>query len=71
VVDTLKKVLYHGHELNTDELGKELGDLLWYLVLLCETTGLTLEEVMEANVAKLRRRYPQGFDPKRSQVREE
>ena len=36
VVDTLKKVLYHSHELNVTELKKELGDLLWYMVILCE-----------------------------------
>lgn len=71
VVDHLKKVLYHGHELDTTELCKEMGDLLWYLILLCETTGLTLDEVMQANVAKLRKRYPDGFDAQRSQQRED
>ena len=71
IVDLIKKVLYHDHELDTDKLCKEIGDLLWYFVLLCETTGLTLEQVMETNVAKLRKRYPEGFDAQRSQQREE
>jgi NTP pyrophosphatase (non-canonical NTP hydrolase) len=39
------------------------------MTLLCETVGLTLEDVMQANVAKLRQRYPQGFDARRSQQR--
>ncbi|HTK05992.1 MAG TPA: nucleoside triphosphate pyrophosphohydrolase family protein [Ktedonobacteraceae bacterium] len=70
VVDHLKKVLYHGHDLDTNALCKEIGDLLWYLILLCETTGLTLDEVMQANVEKLRKRYPEGFDRQRSLNRE-
>lgn len=69
VVDSLKKVLYHGHELDVTALRKEVGDLLWYLVLLCDTAGFTLDEAMQANVEKLRQRYPHGFDPQRSQNR--
>lgn len=71
IVDTLKKILYHSHELNVSELCKEIGDLLWYVVLLCDTVGLTLDDVMQANVEKLRKRYPQGFDPERSRIRQE
>ncbi|HEY1348831.1 MAG TPA: nucleoside triphosphate pyrophosphohydrolase family protein [Ktedonobacteraceae bacterium] len=69
VVDIVKKVLYHAHELDTSALCKEVGDLLWYVVLLCETVGLTLDEVMKTNVEKLRQRYPDGFDPQRSRTR--
>jgi NTP pyrophosphatase (non-canonical NTP hydrolase) len=48
-----------------------LGDVLWYFVFLCETAGLTVEEVMEANVAKRRKRYPDGFSNERSRQRED
>ena len=71
VVDTVKKVLYHSHGLDVSALSKEMGDLLWYVTLLCETVGLTLDDVMRANVEKLRKRYPDGFDPQRSQTRQE
>ncbi|SRR6266700_7356048 len=71
VVDTVKKVLYHSHELDISALRKEVGDLLWYMVLLCDTVGLTLEDVMQANVEKLRQRYPDGFDAQRSKTRQE
>ncbi len=70
VVDTIKKVLYHTHELDNDALCEEIGDLLWYMVLLCDTVGLSLEGVMQANMEKLRKRYPEGFDPQRSKMRE-
>lgn len=32
--------------------------------------GMTLEDVCQLNVDKLRRRYPDGFDPERSRHRE-
>jgi NTP pyrophosphatase (non-canonical NTP hydrolase) len=69
VVDLIKKVLYHSHELDTTALCQEMGDLLWYMTVLCETVGLTLDGVMRANIEKLYRRYPHGFDPERSQQR--
>jgi len=71
VVDIIKKKLYHAHELDVSVLGKEVGDLLWYIVLLCDTVGLTLDEVMRMNVDKLRKRYPSGFDEQRSLFRQE
>ena len=71
VVDIVKKVLYHAHELEISSLSKEVGDLLWYITLLCDTVGLTLDDVMQMNVEKLRKRYPDGFDPQRSQKRQE
>ena len=33
--------------------------------------GVTLEDAMEHNIDKLRRRYPDGFDPERSLHRSE
>jgi NTP pyrophosphatase (non-canonical NTP hydrolase) len=71
VVDTVKKVLYHSHELDISSLSKEVGDLLWYMVLLCDTVGFTLDDVMQANVEKLRKRYPHGFDTQKSRERQE
>ena len=40
-----------------DELKKELGDVLWYLVGLCFACGFTLEEVYYLNKKKLEDRY--------------
>ena len=36
-----------------DSLKHELGDVLWYLTMLCTELNLTLEEVAEANINKL------------------
>ncbi|PDV96666.1 nucleoside triphosphate pyrophosphohydrolase family protein [Candidatus Chloroploca asiatica] len=71
VADTLKKWAFHGHPLDEAALRNELGDVLWYVALAADALGLTLEEIMEANIAKLRRRYPEGFSRERSLERSE
>lgn len=68
--DYLKKVVFHGHELNDDKLCKELGDVLWYVATLATTAGLTLSEIAGANIKKLKQRYPNGFDTQSSVNRE-
>jgi len=35
------------------KLKKEMGDCFWYLARLCDELNLTIEEVLEVNVAKL------------------
>lgn len=71
VADVVKKALFQGHELDEEHLAEELGDVAWYLVLCCHSIGLTLEGVLQGNINKLRRRYPEGFDKARSINREE
>lgn len=51
---------YGKHFTAADVLG-ELGDALWYLTMLADEYGLTLDEIMEANIAKLEARHPDGF----------
>jgi phosphoribosyl-ATP pyrophosphohydrolase len=50
-------------------LAKELGDVLWYIAALCTRAGLNMGDVMEANIAKLRQRYPDGYSAEASQAR--
>jgi NTP pyrophosphatase (non-canonical NTP hydrolase) len=69
--DAVKKWRYHAHPLDEAELGKELGDVLWYAALACDALGLQLGDVMAANIEKLHRRYPDGFSGERSLHREE
>jgi NTP pyrophosphatase (non-canonical NTP hydrolase) len=61
VVDLLKKHVFHEHPLDTAKLAEELGDALWYLSLVATTAGLGLEQIAAGNIAKLKRRYPEGF----------
>lgn len=70
-IDIVKKWLAQGHELDKDKLAKELGDICWYLAETATALGLSLEDIMAANIEKLRKRYPEGFDTARSVNRAE
>lgn len=66
VIDLLKKHEFQGHDLDRDKLIDEAGDVAWYLALLASALGVTLEEIMQKNVDKLKKRYPDGFDKDKS-----
>ena len=70
-IDIVKKWLAQGHELDKEKLAKELGDIAWYLAETATALDLNLEDVFEANIEKLKKRYPEGFDSQRSIHREE
>ena len=70
-IDIVKKWLAQGHELDKEKLAKELGDICWYVAETATALGLSLEDIMEANIEKLRKRYPEGFDTQRSVHRQE
>lgn len=59
VCDHAKKVAFHGQDMDRSKLLKEMGDVLWYFALLASLYGMTLDEIMEANVYKLCDRYSQ------------
>ena len=65
-IDIVKKWLAQGHELDREKLAKELGDICWYLAETATALGLSLEDIMAANIEKLKARYPEGFDTARS-----
>lgn len=57
----VKKWLEYGQPLDLTNLKEEIGDCLWRLCQACDAVGFTLEEVMEANLAKLKIRYGDGI----------
>ena len=71
VAEHVKKHLFHDTPLDRDAVVKELGDVLWYVAAMAGALGIPLAEVGETNIAKLRRRYPEGFDEARSRERVE
>lgn len=62
----VKKEFYHEHPRDPLHVLEEAGDILFYLDWLLSLYGWTLEQAMVENVNKLKRRYPEGFDPERS-----
>lgn len=63
ITDAWKKVAYHHHPMDKEHFKRELGDVLWYIALISETLGFTIEDVAETNINKLKTRYPNGWDP--------
>ena len=69
-----KKVFQADSKFSNDEIfhmKRELGDVLWYWVQGCKALGFTPDEVMDENIRKLEKRYPNGFEVVRSEVREQ
>lgn len=72
--EILKKILFQGRTFNENErfhMKRELGDVLWYWVQGCIALGYDPEEVMRENITKLEKRYPNGFEIVRSEIREQ
>lgn len=65
-IDIVKKWLAQGHELDKEHLAKELGDIAWYLAEAATALDMNLSDVLQANIDKLKKRYPQGFEVQRS-----
>ena len=69
-VDLVKKHLFQGHALDKEKFVKELGDIAWYLAEAATAVGVPLGDILEMNIEKLKKRYPEGFDPEKSVNRE-
>lgn len=70
-IDLLKKHRAQGAALDIDRLAKEVGDCLWYIAEFAEASGISLAEIAQRNIAKLKARYPEGFSEERSNNRAE
>ncbi len=64
--DAVKKHLFQGHPLDREHLIEELGDILWYIFEGANFLGVEPDEIAQRNIDKLKKRYPDGFDPERS-----
>lgn len=70
VADMVKKCWMQGHTLDLQHLAKELGDICWYIAETATAIGYDLGAIMQMNIDKLKKRYPDGFSAERSQHRE-
>jgi hypothetical protein len=64
ILNIYKKILRDSvdRDYATSYLRQEVGDLLWYLAIVAEAHGLSLEEIAQANLERARNRYPIGSD---------
>ena len=60
-IDPVKKHQFYGKPLDTENLIEELGDILWYAALACDSLQISMEDVAIRNIEKLTKRYPDKF----------
>lgn len=61
LVDAIKKHSIYGKPLDQQNVIEECGDLLFYIQGVLNELNLTISEVMDMNVHKLSKRYPQTY----------
>lgn len=61
VLGVVRKHRFQGRPLDRGAVVEEVGDVLWCLAALAASLGITLDEAAESNLAKLRRRHPDGL----------
>jgi len=71
LTDLFKKWIFHNAPLDEAHAKKEVGDVCWYIALICQSMGWNLSKIMEINIDKLKARYPEGFDTEKSNHRKE
>ena len=70
--EIVKKCIFQGKEYDDttkNKLKDELSDVMWYIAQGCIALDTNIEELMDINMAKLKDRYPTGFDKGRSNAR--
>ena len=68
-INIVKKYVAQGHDLDKEHLAKELGDIAWYLAETATALGISLETILQMNIDKLKKRYPDGFSSEKSKER--
>jgi NTP pyrophosphatase (non-canonical NTP hydrolase) len=59
--DALKKHVFYGKEIDPVNVKEEIGDIMWYVAILCDHYQISLEEIMQKNIEKLQQRYGGKF----------
>ena len=74
-MEIVKKMIFQSKPWNEEtrtHLIKELGDTMWYVAQACIALDVSFDEVIQTNIDKLMKRYPNGFfDAYYSENREE
>ena len=67
VASCIKKTFAHKNDVGIEGIKENIGDTLWYAAMICNFFKWDMQDILEANVNKLKARYPQGFTEKDAQ----
>lgn len=70
-VSGILQKMYQGHAFDKSHMILELGDCMWMIAEACEALDVDMDEVMNLNIVKLKKRYPDGFKAEQSLHRAE
>jgi len=62
-MEIVKKMIFQGKPANDDNLEHlkiELGDIMWYVAQACMALEVDMNDVLDTNIKKLEKRYPDG-----------
>ena len=75
IMEIVKKLIFQGKKWDDEtvyHLKRELGDVMWYVTQCLIALDVSIDEIVDMNVDKLKKRYPGGeFDPYYSENRQE
>jgi NTP pyrophosphatase (non-canonical NTP hydrolase) len=69
LLDAIKKSWIYHKPLNDHNVMEECGDALFYIQMICNHYGITITDLVEQNMEKLRKRYPDGYSDAAAQAR--
>ena len=70
LLDAVKKALFYNKPLDKTNLIEECGDILWYMAAVLKECGVTVDDCMERNIAKLEKRFPEKFTEDKAENRD-
>ena len=63
VASCIKKTFAHDNDQKAG-IRENIGDTLWYSAMICNFFGWNLQEILDENTEKLKKRFPNGFTQK-------
>lgn len=69
LLDAAKKALSYGIPVDKENIREEIGDIMWYINAILRSENWDMEEILQENIDKLKKRYPEQFTTKHSEMR--
>lgn len=61
LADVIKKYIFYGKKIDVVNIKEEIGDILWYIAILCREFNFNLDDILQINIDKLKIRFPEKF----------
>jgi len=61
LIKAMKKIKIYNQKPDNTNMIEEAGDIMWYLAIFAKALGVTFEDIWQANINKLKVRYPEQY----------